>query len=378
MNLLTQLRESRFWPMLWKEFIQMRRDRLTFGMMTVLPAIQLLLFGYAVQTDVRNLPMVVYDQSRTAESRLLTQTLVNTDVFRVIADVESDAAVREAIESGRARAALVIPPDYERRIERGETAEAQLIVDAADPQSSGAALSGSQLAAQARGVAITEARFGRPVVSPVDLRVRPWYNPAQRSPLFIVPGVIGILLTITMTLITSTAIVRERERGTLEQLIVTPIGKTSLMLGKMVPFAMVGYVQMGVVMLLGWLIFDIPMRGSLTLLFALTAPFILASLGMGLLISTVARTQIQAMQLSFFFMLPNILLSGYIFPREAMPELAQWIGLALPLTFYLDVIRGVLLKGIGFNYLWQNTALLSLFAIGLLAVSVRRFSKTIE
>jgi ABC-2 type transport system permease protein len=347
-------------------------------MMTVLPAIQLLLFGYAVQTDVRNLPMVVYDASRSAESRLLAQTLVNTDVFIHVGDVATDAEVRAAIESGRARAALVIPPDYGRRIARGETADAQLIVDAADPQSSAAALSGAQLAAQSRGVEITAARFGAPVLLPVDLRVRPWYNPAQRSPLFIVPGVIGVLLTITMTLVTSTAIVRERERGTIEQLIVTPIGKTSLMLGKMVPFALVGYVQMVVVLGLGWLIFDVPVRGSLPLLFALTAPFIVASLGVGLLISTVARSQVQAMQLSFFFMLPNILLSGYIFPREAMPAPAQWIGLALPLTYYLEVLRGILLKGIGFRYAWENTALLALFAAALITISVRRFSKTIE
>ena len=378
MSVFRRIRESGFWPMLWKEFIQMRRDRLTLGMMTGLPALQLLLFGYAIQTDVRNLPMVVYDASRSAESRLLTQTLINTDVFQLVGDVSSDTEVRAAIESGRARAALVIPPDYARRISRGETAHAQLIVDAADPQSSGAALSGSQLAAQARGVAITTARLGRRAEAPVDLRVRPWYNPAQRSALFIVPGVIGVLLTITMTLITSTAIVRERERGTLEQLIVTPIGKTALMLGKMVPFALVGYVQMTVVLGLGWWIFDVPTRGSLPLLFVLTAPFIVASLGVGLLISTIARSQVQAMQLSFFFMLPNILLSGYIFPREAMPAPAQWIGLALPLTYYLEVLRGILLKGIGIRYAWENTALLMLFSVVLVMVSVRRFSKTIE
>lgn len=378
MNLLTRLRESRFWPMLWKEFVQMRRDRLTFAMLTGLPAFQLILFGYAIQTDVRNLPMVVLDQSRTTESRLLAQTLENTDIFIIVGEVGSETEVKAMIESGRARAALVVPPDYARHIADGTPAQAQLIVDAADPQSSGAALSGAQLAAQSRGVALTEARLGRPFEAPIELRVRPWYNPAQRSALFIVPGVIGVLLTITMTLITSTAIVRERERGTLEQLIVTPIGKTSLMLGKIVPFAMVGYIQMFVVLSLGRLIFDVPVRGSLLLLFALTAPFIIASLGVGLLISTVARSQAQAMQLSFFFMLPNILLSGYIFPREAMPLPAQWIGLALPLTYFLQVLRGILLKGIGIEYVWRNTALLAVFAAVLVAISVRRFSKTIE
>lgn len=374
-----RLRESRFWPMLWKEFIQMRRDRLTLGMMTLLPAAQLLLFGYAIQTDVRHLPTVVLDESRSVESRRLTQTLENTDVFTVVGEVSTAEALRWAIESGRANAALVIPPDYETRIARGVPARAQLVVDAADPQSSAAALSGAQLAAQARGVEITSERLGgAPVEPPIDLAVRPWYNPAQRSAVFIVPGVIGVLLTITMTLITSTAVVRERERGTLEQLIVTPIDKQSLMLGKLVPFMLVGYVQMAVVMGLGSLIFDIPIVGSLWLLTLLTAAFIFASLGVGLLISTVARTQAQAMQLSFFFMLPNILLTGYIFPRAAMPEPAQWIGLILPLTFFLRILRGILLKGIGIAHLWQDSLILVAFAVVLLAISVRRFTKTIE
>jgi ABC-2 type transport system permease protein len=210
------------------------------------------------------------------------------------------------------------------------------------------------------------------------MRVRPLYNPAQRSAVFIVPGVIGILLTITLTLITSTAIVRERERGTLEQLIVTPIGKASLMLGKIVPFVLVGYVQMTVIMGLGKLVFDIPIVGSLPLLYLLTVPFIVSSLGVGLLVSTVARSQAQAMQLSFFFMLPNILLSGYIFPRMAMPLPAQWLGLLLPLTYYLNVLRGILLKGVGIAELWRPTLALIGFATVLFAVSVRRFSKTIE
>lgn len=377
-GLRERIRRWTFWPMLWKEFVQMRRDRITFGMMTVLPAVQLLLFGYAIQTDVRNLPMVVYDQSRSSESRLLAQTLENTDVFRIIGAVSDETEVRGAIERGDARAALVIPPDYARQIARGLPATAQLIVDAADPQTAGAALSGSQLAAQARGVAILTERLGASPLVPVDLRVRPWYNPAQRSAVFIVPGVIGILLTLTLTIITSTAIVRERERGTLEQLIVTPIDKTSLMLGKLVPFVLVGYVQMTVVLALGRLIFDVPMRGSFPLLYALTLPFILASLGVGLLVSTVARTQGQAFQLSFFFMLPNILLSGYIFPREAMPEPAQWIGLMLPLTYYLEVLRGIMLKGLGVVPVAGEVLALVLFAMALVAISVRRFHKTIE
>ena len=376
MTLLERVRFSRFWPMLRKEFIQMRRDRLTFVMMTGLPALQLVLFGYAIQTDVRHLKTVVLDESRTAESRALVQVLTNTGNFDVIGSVPDREAIRRAIELGEASAALVIPPGYARDIMRGRTATAQMIVDAADPQSSAAAISGAQLAAQVRATQIVSQRLSLPL--PLDMRVRPWYNPAQRSAVFIVPGVIGILLTITMTLITGIAVVRERERGTLEQLVVTPIGKTSLMLGKLVPFVLVGYVQMTVVLGLGTLIFGMPVRGSVALLYLLSVPFIFASLGVGLLISTFARSQAQAMQLAFFFMLPNILLSGYIFPRMAMPRPAQWIGLALPLTYYLKVLRGILLKDVGLAELWRPTLAMTALAAALLTVSVRRFTKTIE
>lgn len=374
--MIARLRTWTVWPMLWKEFIQLRRDRLTFALMTGLPAIQLLLFGYAIQTDVRKLPTVVMDESRTSESRALIQVLQNTDNFKIVATVPTRAMALRWIERGAARVALVIPPDYQRALRRGETGRAQLLIDAADPQSSGAAISGAQLAAQARGAQLLASQYK--LVPPVEIRVRPWYNPAQRSAVFIVPGIVGILLTITMTLITSTAVVRERERGTLEQLIVTPIGKTSLMLGKLVPFVMVGYVQMSVVLVLGTTFFHIPIRGSLPLLYALALVFIMASLGVGLLISTIARNQVQAMQLSFFFMLPNILLSGYIFPRAAMPEPAQWIGALLPLTWFLEILRGILLKGIGVEDLWKQLAILMVAAFALLAISVRRFSKTLD
>lgn len=376
MSLLSRIRLSRFWPMLWKEFIQMRRDRLTFGMMTVLPAVQLVLFGYAIQTDVRHLPTVVLDESRTADSRQLIAVIGNTGNFDIVGSVADREHLRREILGARAAAALVIPPDYARDLRAGRTATAQMIVDAADPQASSAAMAGAQLAAGALSTQIVAERFG--VAPPLEMRVRPWFNPAQRSAIFIVPGVIGVLLTITLTLITSTAIVRERERGTLEQLVVTPIGKTSLMLGKLAPFMLVGYVQMSVVMGLGKLIFHIPIEGSLPLLYLLALPFMFASLGVGLLISTIAKSQAQAMQLSFFFMLPNILLSGYIFPRVAMPEPAQWLGLGLPLTYFLKVLRGILLKGVTFGDVWQPTLSLIGLAALFLTISVRRFRKTIE
>ena len=367
---------SLIWPILRKEFIQMRRDRLTLGMMVVLPAIQLMLFGFAVRTEVRHLPTVVLDESRTAESRALIATLTNTHDFDIIERVRSRAEVEESIKSGRARAALIIPPEYTTDIKRRRTAQAQVIVDAADPLASSAALSGAVLAGAARATALSGHTPG--AVPSLEVRVRPWYNPALRSSTYIVPGLVGILLSMTMLLITSMAIVRERERGTLEQLIVTPIDKTSLMLGKIIPFVLVGFVQMTVVLALGKLLFHIPVRGSLAQLYLITTAFIVANLGIGLFISTIAKSQLQAMQMGFFIMMPSFLLSGFMFPREAMPAIARWLGLVLPLTYYLTVLRGVLLKGIGLQYLWRESLMLVVFAVLIVFFSVRRFSKRLE
>ena len=372
-TLKERIAQSAFWPMLQKEFLQMRRDRLTLAMMVVLPAVQLVLFGYAIRTEVRHLPTVVWDGSRTQESRALIDALRNTGNFDITAMVSGRGAVEEQLQRGDASAALIIPPDYATDIKRGRTASAQLIVDAADPLSSQAALSGASAAALAHGATLVQAP-----PPPLDLRVRPWYNPALRSETYIVPGLIGVLLSLTMILVMSMAIVRERERGTLEQLIVTPIGKPSLMLGKILPFVLVGYTQMTVILILAKLIFHVPLRGSLVELYLITSGFIIANLGVGLLVSTVVRTQAQAMQAGFFFLMPNILLSGFMFPRAAMPLAAQWLGLLLPLTYYLEVLRGILLKDVGITMLWRQTLVLVAFAALLIALSVRRFSKTIE
>lgn len=353
----------------------MRRDRLTLAMMVGIPAVQLALFGYAIRTEVRHLPTVILDESRSAESRALVAVMANTRNFRIVGAVSSRAELEHRLRRGEVRAALVIPPGFQTDLRRGRTAHAQVIVDAADPMASAAAISGASLAAAARAAELTASTGRDP---PLEVRVRPWYNPALRSAAYIVPGIVGVLLSMTMIIITSMAVVRERERGTLEQLVVTPIDRTSLMLGKIVPFAIVGYIQMTVVLGLGKLLFDIPLRGSLGLLYAITAAFIVANLAIGLLISTVARNQVQAMQIGFFTMLPNILLTGFMFPRAAMPELAQWLGLAMPLTYFLDVLRGVLLKGSGIEYLWRDALVLTAFASGLVALSVRRFRKTLE
>ncbi|HYL56901.1 MAG TPA: ABC transporter permease [Gemmatimonadales bacterium] len=367
---------SRFWPMFRKEFIQMRRDRLTFAMMVGIPVMQLLVFGYAIQTDVRNLPTVVLDQSRTPESRDVVQAFQNTGNFRMVAWVDGWPALDRALARGDAQAAIVVPYEYPRELARGRTATLQVIVDASDPLASQSAIAAAGAVAMVRSLTILSRTEGG--ATPLDTRVRPRYNPGLRSPNYIVPGLVGVILTMTMVIITAMAIVRERERGTLEQLIVTPITKTELMLGKIAPYVGVGLLQMTAVLILGRYVFDVPITGNIVLLYAVSLIFIVASLAFGLFISTLVRTQQQAIQASFGFMLPNILLSGFMFPRQAMPEIAQWLGLFVPLTYFLKVVRGILLKGVGLEALWEEVLILVAFAVVLIVASVRRFRKTLD
>ncbi len=360
-----------------KEFIQMRRDRLTLGIMVGIPVIQLLMFGFAIQTDVRHIPTVVLDESRTPASRDIIQAFENTGSFRIVGHVDERRALDAAIARGDAQAGIVVPADYPRDLARGTTATVQVIVDASDPLSSTAALAAAAGVAQVRNLAILSAAAGRSQL-PLEARVRPRYNPGLRSPNYIVPGLVGVILTITMVLVTAMAIVRERERGTLEQLIVTPITKTELMLGKIAPYIGVGMVQMTAVLVLGQFVFDVPLTGNVLLLYAIALVFVVASLSLGLFVSTLVRTQQQAMQASFFFVLPNILLSGFMFPRQAMPLAFQWLGALLPLTHFLKVLRGILLKGVGVTELWPEILLLVVFAVGLIVLAVRRFQKTLD
>jgi ABC-2 type transport system permease protein len=367
----------RFWPMFHKEFIQMRRDRLTLMIMTGLPVVQLLLFGFAIQTDVRHLPTLVLDQSRTPESRDLVRAFENTGNFRIVGHVDERPALDRAIARGDAQAGIIVPYDYPRRLARREAATVQVVVDAADPLSSQSAIAAAAGVAQVRNLAILSASAGRTSV-PIDARVRPLYNPGLRSPNYIVPGLVGVILTLTMVLVTAMAVVRERERGTLEQLIVTPITRTELMLGKIAPYVGVGLFQMTAVLIIGRYVFDVPLTGNVLLLYGIALLFIIASLALGLVISTLVRTQQQAMQVSFFFVLPNILLSGFMFPRQAMPALFQWVGFILPLTHFLKVLRGILLKGVGLDALWREVGILGAFAGLLIVVAVRRFHKTLD
>lgn len=375
-GLFAWVRELTMWPMLVKEFIQLRRDRPTIAMMVGVPAIQLMLFGFAIRTEVRNLPTAVYDEAKSSDSRALVQTILHTGNFRFYADATSRDEVTAWIESGKVAAAIVIPPDFTRDLARHHTANVQVIVDAADPLASQAAMSGAAMGGQQRALDIVTARGGGGV--PLEVVVRPLYNPTIRSATYIVPGIIGVLLSMTLVIIMGMSVVRERERGTLEQLVVTPITRTSLMLGKVLPFVLVGYVQMTVILTLGRLVFNVPLRGSLPLLYLAAVGFIGANLAIGLWLSTLVRTQAQAMQAGFLFLLPNLLLSGFMFPREAMPEPAQWIGAALPLTYFLQVLRGILLKGVGIEALWRQMALLMGFAVLFIALAVRRFHKTVE
>jgi ABC-2 type transport system permease protein len=369
-----------------KEFIQMRRDRATLGLLLGIPVMQLMLFGFAIRQDVRNLPTVVFDLSRTQESRLLLERFEATDNFELTGTVTSYAEAIRSIDSNRARAAIIIPENYARRLKRGRHADVQVLVDASDPTSSASAIGAAQLVGQRSNVGILAGGVGGAANGvtggtlsedrlPIDIRVRPLYNPALKSALFIVPGIIGMILSNILIVITAMAIVREREHGTLEQLIVTPLTRSELMLGKILPYVGVGLVQISAVLLIGHLMFAVPIRGNLLVAYSASLIFIVANLGLGLFISTLARTQAQAMQISFFFLLPNVLLSGFMFPREAMPAVAQWIGLGLPLTYFLQVIRGIVLKGVGLVELWPEILALIGFAFLFFTFSTMRFRK---
>ncbi len=367
--------------LLIKEFIQMRRDRLTFAMMIGLPIVQLLVFGFAINTDVKHLPTAVYDQSLQQDSRDFLSALTASEYFDITEIAKSHEEVAAAVESGKTKVGVVIPPDFAENLKHGRSAAVQVIVDASDSMAASSAISAAQLVGQIKSQEIMIKRLqgvtGKKVDPPFDVRIRPWYNPDFVTAFYMVPGILGIVLTMTMVMITSMAIVRERERGTLEQLIVTPMKTWELMLGKIIPYIVVGYVQATVALLVGIVVFDLPVRGSLGLLYLLTSWFIVASLALGVLISTLAKTQMQAMQMSFFIFLPSVLLSGFMFPRESMPLFFNWLGNLLPLTFYLQILRGIILKGIGLSVLWTQILALTVFIMVVLAIAIKKFQKKI-
>lgn len=372
---------KRLIALLVKEFLQMRRDRLTVAMMLGFPIIQLLLFGFAINTDVKHLPTIVFDQSMQQDSRDLLSSLESSGYFDIKDVAKNYQEVSSAVDSGKSKVGIIIPPDFSDSLRHGRSAAVQVIVDASDSMAASSAISAAQMIGQMKSQEIllrkVQGYSGHVMESPYDVRIRPWYNPDFVSAFYMVPGIMGTILTMTMIMITSMAIVRERERGTLEQLIVTPMKNWELMLGKIIPYSVVGYVQMTVALLVGILVFDVPTRGSLILLYGLTSLFILASLSLGILISTVTKTQMQAMQLSFFVFMPSILLSGFMFPRDAMPLFFKLLGNLLPLTFYLEILRGILLKGVGVSVLWQPILALVFYIAITLTVSIKKFQKKI-
>ncbi|MGZ3419504.1 MAG: ABC transporter permease [Polyangiales bacterium] len=366
----------------WKELVQLRRDRLTLAMMVVLPLMQLLLFGFAINTDVRHIPMVVYDQDQSASSRDLAQSLQATGFYDLVGATTGYDEIERALRTGTARVALVVPPRYASDLVRGRPVKVQLVVDGSDPQIVASATNTAASLVGARSASLMLSRVGPRahnadplLVSPIELEPNTWYNPDLRTAVYVVPGLVGVLLTMTMVMLTSMALARERERGTLEQLIVSPVRKIELIVGKIMPYIAIGYVQMTLILAAGRIVFGVPVVGSLALLYLLAFAFIAANLAIGLFFSTVAKTQQQAMQMSFFFLLPNILLSGFMFPFEAMPRPAQILAQALPLTHFMRIVRGIVLKGASFSDL--RGELLALFVIlGLLIVfASTRFSK---
>jgi ABC-2 type transport system permease protein len=361
-----------------KELIQLRRDRMTLAMMVVLPLLQLLLFGYAINTDVRHIPTLVFDQDGSAQSRDLARSLQATGFLDLVGAVESHEEIARALAGGRARAALVVPTRYASDLASGRPSTLQLVLDGSDPQVVASATNTAAALVGARSLALLLSKsssLGPALSEPIRLEPTIWYNPELRTAVYVVPGLVGVILTMTMVMLTAMAIARERERGTLEQLIVSPVRRVELMAGKIVPYVGLGYVQMTIILIAGRVVFDVPILGSLLTLYLLALVFIAANLALGLFFSTLAQTQQQAMQMSFFFLLPNMLLSGFMFPFEAMPRPAQWIGQALPLTHFLRIVRGIALKDVGIRDLWPELVWLGALLALLVSLASLRFSK---
>jgi len=368
--------------MIGKEFIHLRRDPLAVTLALFVPVAMLFIFGWAINTDVKHIPTAVFDQSGSVEARTLLESFENSQYFTIRYWVTSHAELTRLVDAGRAKVGVVIPPDYAKRLSR-QAAEIQVIVDASDPMVATSAISSaSSLGAQLSLGVLTRNLEGTPGVRreqpPVDFRVRAWYNPDLVSAIFIVPGLIGALLMQTTITAMAVTVVREREKGTLEALIVSPIRRWELMLGKIIPNLLVAYGQMTMALLVAHFVFDVPIRGSLALLYILSLVYMMGTLGIGIFISTAAKTVPQAMQMSFLTFLPSIYLSGLLFPIEGMPEAAQYLAHVIPLTYYLRIVRGIILKGVGLDFLWPSLLPLLAFGAVVFTLSVLRFRKSLD
>ncbi|HWS04018.1 MAG TPA: ABC transporter permease [Gammaproteobacteria bacterium] len=366
MNCLTRLL-----AIVHKEVRQLRRDRLTFGMIVGIPIMQIILFGYAINTDVRHLRAGVADQAQTQLSRHLVQDAQASQAIDIVVTETTAEALEEHLRRGNIAVGLYIPSDFGSRLQQGTRAAAQLLVDGSDPVVLGSARRLAELPVQYHSLAQPAAR------APL-FEIRNYYNPERRSAVYIVPALIGVILTMTMVLFTSVAIVRERERGNLEMLITTPVSSAELMVGKIIPYILIGLVQVTIILALGVGLFKVPIAGGLPDIYLAALAFIAANLSMGLLISTLAKSQFQAMQMTFFFFLPSILLSGFMFPFDGMPLPAQKIAEVLPLTHFVRLIRGIVLRGADIGELFGELQALAAFTFITLSLAVLRFRKRLD
>lgn len=371
---------ARFVAILLKEFRQIRRDRLTFAMMVGMPIVQLILFGFAINTDPKHLPLALVAADQSTFSRSFVAALENSAYFRVTQRPASEAQANQLLAEGQVQFVLVIPADFSRRLLRGEKPALLLAADATDPAAAGNALAAiGNISRQALRYDLQGPLAAlQPTDAPFEVRVQRRYNPEGLSRYNIVPGLIGVILTMTMVMMTALAMTRERERGTMENLLATPVRPFEVMAGKIVPYILIGYVQVGVILLAARILFDVPMVGSLGLLLLALVLFMAAHLAVGFTFSTIAQNQLQAMQLTFFFFLPSMLLSGFMFPFRGMPTWAQWIGETLPLTHFLRIVRGILLKGNTLAEIGPELWPIAVFMLAAGAIALQRYQQTLD
>jgi ABC-2 type transport system permease protein len=371
---------SRWFGIIAKEFIQLKRDRLTFGMIIGIPVLQLLLFGFAINTDPKHLPTAIVDADAGPFARSFVAALENTGYFRIVSRPADPAEADRLLTGGVVQFVVTIPSDFTRRLVRGEPPELLVEADASDPTAVSNAVSAVQrIAVTALGRDLAGV-MGRsvPTVPPVDVRVHRRYNPEGITAFNIVPGLLGTILTMTMVLMTGLAMTRERERGTFENLLSTPALPIEVMTGKIVPYIMIGLIQVLLILVAARFVFEVPMEGGFALLFGVVLVFIAANLSLGITFSTIARNQLQSMQMTFFFFLPSILLSGFMFPFRGMPEWAQAVGNILPLTHFLVLVRGVLLKGSSLTELWPHVWPIAAFMVAVVAIGLLLYRRTLD
>ena len=379
----TRFSLRRFAAVVHKEVIQIRRDRVSMAIPIMMPIMMMLLFGYAVNTEVDHVAMAVYDASHTQQSRAYTQAFASSNSFDIASAVQSEQEVTALIESGKAKVGLVIPANFASDSKAGRTPQCELLIDGTDPTVARTAFSGGMLINQMFGLHMKEdwAKSSGQSLSAlpsVDLSTRVLYNPNMESKRFTIPGLVALIMQNITVILTAFALVREKERGTIEQLIVTPVKSMELILGKLTPYIIIGYIGFLFTLALCVFWFGVWPAGNVWLLLLLGLLFVVCSLLIGMLISTVAKNQLQAMLGAMLILLPSILLSGFVFPREAMPPVVAQLGLAFPITFFLDIVRGIILKGVGASMLWNDIGALGLIGAILLGLTILRFRKSLD